>query len=131
LAQPTASIKGDDQAKCIGTNNSTSFTVSGTFANGNARWTASNTNFVIRNPSYNTATGVATATVVATSTGSSTITLTTSNPNASCNDASRSITLTVNPLPVASIVPTGPTTFCVGDYVVLEATEAPAGQSYS
>ncbi|PVY41678.1 Ig-like domain-containing protein [Pontibacter virosus] len=131
LPQPTASVSGGNQAKCIGANNSTSFTVSGTFANGNAQWTSSNSSFSIQNPSYNTTTGIATATVVATGTGSSTIKLTTSNANASCNDASSEITLTVNPLPVASIVPTGPTTFCEGEYVVLEATEAPVGQTYS
>ncbi|WP_162427489.1 Ig-like domain-containing protein [Pontibacter pudoricolor] len=128
LPQPTAGINGGPQVLCIGANNTTTFTVSGTFANGTALWTSSNPAFEIQNPVFDLATGQATATVVATGAGNATITLTTSNANSNCNTASSNVALTVNPLPVATITPGGSTTFCDGGSVTLTAN---AGASYS
>ncbi|WP_162427488.1 T9SS type A sorting domain-containing protein [Pontibacter pudoricolor] len=123
IPQPTATITGNNQAKCIGAGNSTTFTVSGTFSGGTAQWVSSNTSFQIQNPVYYTTTGQATATIVATGTGTATITLSTSNAASACNTAESTTTLTVDPLPVATITAGGPTTFCQGGSVVLSAPE--------
>ncbi len=127
LPQPSALVDGGPQILCVGANNTTTFTVSGTFGNGTAEWTSSNPAFEIQDPVYDSATGQATATVVATGTGNATITLSTSNTNASCNTASSNVVLTVNPLPIATITESGPTTFCDGGSVTLTAN---VGSSY-
>ncbi|GAB3202271.1 hypothetical protein ABID22_002610 [Pontibacter aydingkolensis] len=121
LSQPTALVTSGSETKCIGTGNTTTFSIAGDFSGGNAQWISSNGNFVISNASYNTATGKATATVTATGTGTAGVTLRTTNTTAACNTASSSITLTVNPLPSAVITTTTPTTFCTGGSVVLSA----------
>lgn len=41
---------------------------------------------------------------------------------ANCSDTSNSIVVTINPMPEATITPSGPTTFCAGGNVLLEAT---------
>jgi len=46
-----------------------------------------------------------------------------------CSRSSNSITITVNPLPPASITASGPTTFCTGDSVILTANSG-AGFTY-
>ncbi|MBB6612206.1 T9SS type A sorting domain-containing protein [Pontibacter sp. Tf4] len=123
LPQPVASITGDNQAKCIGAGNTTSFSVSGTFSGGTAQWISSNTSFQIQNPVYDTSSGQASATIVATGTGTATITLRTTNAASACTTANSTITLTVNPRPSATITAGSPTTFCQGGSVVLSAPQ--------
>ena len=52
----------------------------------------------------------------------------TNNVANGCSSTSSSITITVNPSPAAPVTAAGPTTFCDGNFVVLN-TSSPAGQS--
>jgi hypothetical protein len=121
--QPTASIDGTSQSLCAEADNTTSFSVSGTFSGGTAMWSSNNTNFVIQDVVYNAETGIATATVIATGSGDATIALTTSSTVTGCNQAADAVVLNVKPLPAATITPQGPTTFCQGEQVILDAPE--------
>ncbi|MEJ8758243.1 T9SS type A sorting domain-containing protein [Pontibacter sp. H259] len=118
--QPVATINGADQSLCVGTSNNT-FTVSGTYTNGDAVWSSSNPAFVIQ--SQSSANGITTATVVASGAGSAVISLTVDSEVASCNPDVETITLLVKPLPVATITPSGPFEFCRGGSVTLNAPE--------
>jgi len=68
-------------------------------------------------------TGETTQNITVTTSGTYSVTV----GNGSCTD-SASVTINVNPLPVAAIVANGPTTFCAGDTVYLAAT---TGTSWS
>ncbi|PRY06735.1 hypothetical protein CLV24_1261, partial [Pontibacter ummariensis] len=118
LPQPTAAIAEGVRELCIGADNRTTFTVTGDYSGGTPRWLASS-NFAVQSSSYSN--GIATATVVATGTGSGTVTLETFNTAAACSTASNSVTLKVNPLPVATITANGVTSFCAGGTVRLTA----------
>jgi hypothetical protein len=129
LPQPVATITSSSDQKCLGAGNTTVFTVTGDFSGGTAQWLTSNPAFVIGNPVYDASTGKATATITASGTGTSTITLRTTNNAASCSTANSAVTLTVNPLPSATITAGGPTTFCQDGSVVLSAPQG-AGYTY-
>jgi uncharacterized repeat protein (TIGR01451 family) len=73
--------------------------------------------------SYNWSNGATSQSIVVTSSGSFSVTLT--NPQG-CSATSAATAVTVNPAPVATITPSGPTTFCNGGSVTLTA---PAGMS--
>jgi uncharacterized repeat protein (TIGR01451 family) len=75
--------------------------------------------------SYLWSTGATTQTITVTSSNTYSVTVT----NASGCTGSDTHTISVNPTPVATITPGGPTTFCTGGSVTLTAT--PAGASYS
>ncbi|HOS48585.1 MAG TPA: gliding motility-associated C-terminal domain-containing protein [Bacteroidia bacterium] len=97
----------------------TNITASGptTFcAGGNVDLTASGAT------TYLWSTGATTATINITSAGTYTVTGT-----SSCGTANASQTITINPLPTASILAGGPTTFCTGNNVTLTAS---GGSSY-
>ncbi len=68
--------------------------------------------------------GATTASYTATSSGSYTLNLTNSN---GCSNTSAARNVVVNPLPVASVTASGPTTFCAGNSVTLTAS---TGSSY-
>ncbi len=70
--------------------------------------------------SYLWSTGATTASISATIAGTYSVTIT---DNHGCT-GSASQTVTVNPLPIASITPNGPTSFCQGGSVVLDAGNA-------
>ncbi|MBJ6116940.1 T9SS type A sorting domain-containing protein [Pontibacter sp. BT310] len=129
LPQPVATVTSSSEQKCLGAGNTTVFTVTGDFSGGTAQWLTSNPVFVISNPVYDASTGKATATITASGTGTSTITLRTTNNAASCSTANSAVTLTVNPLPSATITAGGPTTFCQDGSVVLSAPQG-AGYTY-
>ncbi|MDX9812234.1 MAG: PKD-like domain-containing protein, partial [Bacteroidales bacterium] len=74
--------------------------------------------------SYLWNTGATTQSVIVNTTGSYSVTITDTN---GCSSTSAVTEITVNPLPTALITPDGPTTFCVGDDVIL--TSAP-GAAY-
>ncbi|WP_347160200.1 T9SS type A sorting domain-containing protein [Pontibacter chitinilyticus] len=130
LPQPVASITSGNQAQCRAENGATTFTVTGTFSGGTATWASANSNFVISNREdvVNSGTGVTTSSVTVSVSGSSatsissSITLTASNSAATCSPANSSVTLTVKPLPVATITANGPTTFCENGSVKLTAS---------
>ena len=48
-----------------------------------------------------------------------------------CSATSGAVTITVNPVPVATITAEGPLEFCLGGYVTLNGPEAPAGQTFT
>jgi hypothetical protein len=127
--QPTASIDGASQSLCAEADGTTSFSVSGTFSGGTALWSSNNTNFVIQDAVYNAETGIATANVVASGSGDATISLTTSSTVTGCNQAADAVVLNVKPLPTATITAQGPTTFCQGGEVILNASEG-TGYTY-
>jgi hypothetical protein len=68
-----------------------------------------------------------TVTISGTPTAGGTYTLTTTGGHSSCAAATIQGTITVNPLPVATITPSGPTELCDGEDVTLTAS---AGASY-
>jgi gliding motility-associated-like protein len=70
--------------------------------------------------------GQTTDSYAATATGSYTVTITISG----CSATSAATVVTVNPYPIATITPAGPTTFCQGGSVVLDAPIG-AGNSYA
>ncbi len=72
----------------------------------------------------NTTLSTTTQTLTATTTGTYTVEVTNAN---GCKATSIATTVAVNPLPLATISTTAPTTFCVGGNVVLSAS---AGSSY-
>ena len=74
--------------------------------------------------SYLWSNGAMTRTITVSASGSYTVSVT--DGNGCVNSASQGVT--VNPLPVVSITPSGPTTFCAGGSVDLTAN--PAGASY-
>ena len=75
-------------------------------------------------PSYSWSTGASTQSIVVGASGNYFVTVT----NASgCSAASASVAVTVNPLPTASVIASGPTTFCQGNNVTLTSS---AGSSY-
>ena len=85
------------------------------------------------NPTWstsNSAVAVVSATGVVTgvTAGTTTITFSMTNANGCTNTAST--TVTVNPLPTATIAVIGNTTFCQGGSVTLLAANAPAGSTY-
>jgi plastocyanin len=71
--------------------------------------------------------GATNQTYIPTST-SPTYKVTVTNPSG-CSKTSAVIAVTVNPLPTATITPQGPTTFCAGDSVILQAPNG-AGLAY-
>ncbi|MCJ8165303.1 T9SS type A sorting domain-containing protein [Pontibacter sp. E15-1] len=119
--QPTASIDGSNQTQCIGTDNTNSFSISGSYVGSSAIWASNNPDFVIQNPVYNN--GVATATVVSTGSGNAIISLTATRAAETCTDAVSTVGLAVNPQPQTTITPSGPTTFCQGDAIFLNAPQ--------
>ncbi|MCX6305261.1 MAG: T9SS type A sorting domain-containing protein, partial [Bacteroidetes bacterium] len=68
--------------------------------------------------SYLWSNGATTAAITVTSSGTSTVMVTNAN---GCSNIASTI-VTVNPLPIASITPNGPTTFCQGGSVTLTAS---------
>lgn len=108
----TAAIFGST-ALCVGTT-----TILGTTSL-NPTWTSSNTAV---------ATVGSTGVVTGVSVGTSTITFSITNSNGCTNTAST--TVTVNPLPAATIAAIGNTTFCQGGSVTLLAANAPSGSTY-
>jgi hypothetical protein len=74
--------------------------------------------------SYLWSTGATTASINVTQAGNYTVSITNGN---NCSSVSTITTVSVNPLPVATITPTGPTTFCDGNNVTLQAS---TGASY-
>ncbi len=121
LPQPTADITSSSETQCRTESGATTFTVTGTFSGGTAAWTSSNGSFVISdrsdvtNPSTEVTTSTVTVTVSAANTSivNSTITLRTTNGAASCDPASESVTLTVQPL-IAGNTITGTAEYCQG-----------------
>ena len=69
--------------------------------------------------SYSWSNGATTASIVASTSGNYVVTVTNAN---GCSSVSTPMTVTVNPLPVASITANGPTTFCQGGSVTLVAS---------
>ena len=63
--------------------------------------------------------GATTASYLATTTGTYKVVVT--NTNSGCTKSSNGIKVTSNPLPTATITPSGPLSFCAGDSVVLQA----------
>ena len=117
-----------------------------TFTNANGCTSATNTNFTVNalptaaitangpttfcqggnvtltastGTSYSWSNGATTASIVASTAGNYIVTVTNAN---GCSSVSSPMTVTVNPLPVASITPNGPTTFCQGGSVTLVAS---------
>gem|GEM_PF-826779 len=74
--------------------------------------------------SYSWNTGATTKTISVNTSGSYSVTIT--DANGCSSSANQSVT--VNPLPIVNISPSGPTTFCAGGLVILTAS---AGSSYS
>ena len=73
---------------------------------------------------YSWSNGATTASIVASTSGNYVVTVTNAN---GCSSVSSPMMVTVNPLPVASITASGPTTFCQGGSVTLVAS---TGVSY-
>src|SRR6185369_16871060 len=71
--------------------------------------------------SYLWSTSSASQSINVTSSGNYTVTVTDAN---NCTASSSAVTVTVNPLPNASITPSGPTTFCQGNSVMLISSAA-------
>jgi uncharacterized repeat protein (TIGR01451 family) len=67
---------------------------------------------------YLWSTGATTQSINVTSGGNYSVSVTSA---AGCSNSSSAIVVTVNPLPIASITPNGPTTFCAGNSVMLTA----------
>ena len=63
------------------------------------------------------------ANIIVTQSGNYTVTVTDAN---NCSSSSAPISITVNSLPTATITPSGPTTFCSGNDVILTASNAVA-----
>jgi len=82
---------------------------------GNVTLTASTANSYLWN------TGATTQNIVVTTSGNYSVTVTNAN---GCSATSSPTIVTVNPLPTASITPSGATTFCVGNSVTLTANAA-------
>ena len=74
--------------------------------------------------SYLWSTGATTQSITASTSGNYSVTVTNAN---NCSSTSAITAVTVNPLPTATITPSGPTTFCQGGNVVLTAS---SGSSY-
>lgn len=62
--------------------------------------------------------GATSSTYTATAAGSYSVVI---SVGTGCSDTSASLSLTLNPLPTASITASGPTTFCIGGQVILDA----------
>lgn len=90
-----------------------------TFCQGNSVVLTANNGSV-----YNWSNGASSQAVTINSSGSYTVTITTSG----CTSTSAPVTVTVNPLPAASITPGGPLNFCEGGSVTLSA---PAGSAWN
>jgi hypothetical protein len=114
-AAPVAGTLAGTQTICAGS--TTTFSVSGNSATGT--WSSGSTG-VATVSSSGVVTGV--------SPGTDTITYTVTGTGA-CSDATATRIVTVNPLPVATATAAGPTTFCTGGSVVLNANTA-TGISY-
>ncbi|HLP72987.1 MAG TPA: hypothetical protein VK155_08810, partial [Bacteroidales bacterium] len=71
--------------------------------------------------SYLWSTGEAIQSITITATGSYSVTVTDAN---GCSATSAPTVVTVNPLPIATITPAGPTTFCQGGSVILTSSPA-------
>ena len=69
--------------------------------------------------SYAWSTGETTATISVTTSGNYTVYVT---DNYGCTGTSLPVTVTVVPLPIVTVTPSGPTTFCQGDSVILSAS---------
>ncbi|MHA6249020.1 Ig-like domain-containing protein [Pontibacter sp. CAU 1760] len=125
--KPSATVSSPQPAQCIGSGNTTTFTVNATYTGTSAVWASSNPNFVIQNPVYDN--GVASATVIATGTGDAVISLTASRTETACTSGVGTVGLTVRSLPVTTVSASGSTTFCQGQSVTLSVPSAP-GASY-
>jgi gliding motility-associated-like protein len=112
-ALPTATAITGTTALCVGTTTTLSTTST------NPTWTSLNAAV---------ATVSATGVVTGVTAGTATITYSTTNANGCSNTASTSVT--VNPLPSATIATIGNTTFCQGGSVTLLADNAPSGSTY-
>jgi len=109
---------GANQAVCVGTAVNLNGLVGGSATS--ATWSAPSGTFANANALSTTYTPtIPSGTVV--------LTLTTNDPAGPCAPVSANFTLTVNPLPVATISPAGPVTICQGGSVTLTAS---AGDQY-
>ena len=111
---PTANAITGTTSVCVGSTTSLATTSL------NPTWSTSNSAVAVVS-----ATGVVTGVTA----GTATITYSMTNANGCSNTAST--TVTVNPLPTATIATIGNTTFCQGGSVTLLAANAPAGSTYA
>jgi subtilisin-like proprotein convertase family protein len=106
---------GANQAVCVGTAVNLNGLVGGSATS--ATWSAPSGTFANANALGTTYTPTITS-------GTVVLTLTTNDPVGPCTPVSANFTLTVNPLPVATISPAGPLTICQGGSVTLTAGAA-------
>lgn len=111
---------------CIGTSAATSVTVNplptvGITANSSTTFCAGNSVTLTASAgnSYTWSNGATTPSITVNNAGSYTVTV---NQGNACVNTSVPTIVTVNPLPIASITASGPTSFCEGDNVVLSAS---------
>jgi subtilisin-like proprotein convertase family protein len=106
---------GANQAVCVGSLVNLNGVIGGSATS--ATWSAPSGTFANANALSTTYTpSITSGTVV--------LTLTTNDPAGPCTPVSANFTLTVNPLPVATISPAGPVTICQGGSVTLTASAA-------
>ena len=106
---------GASQAVCVGNVVNLNGVIGGSATS--ATWSAPSGTFANANSLSTTYTPTIT-------TGNVVLTLTTNDPAGPCGPVSANITVTVNPLPVATISPVGPVTICQGGSVTLTASAA-------
>ncbi|MBC5993402.1 Ig-like domain-containing protein [Pontibacter cellulosilyticus] len=101
LPQPTADITSSPETQCQVASGYNVFTVTGTYSGGTGSWSATN-GFTVTGTTQSTVNGITTSTATITGpasfSGTTSVTLLTTNGAPSCNAASESITLTVQPL---------------------------------
>jgi len=106
---------GTNQAVCVGNVVNLNGVLGGSATS--ATWSAPSGTFANANSLITTYTPAITS-------GNVVLTLTTNDPAGPCGPVSANITVTVNPLPVATISPAGPVTICQGGSVTLTSSAA-------